>query len=132
MSADHRLPAEFADLERFVEHWDVATSQERWIRRSETAQAAIRAFYDAMLARADAALTYVERFPAARPAARRGLLAAPAAGDDAGGNGGRAARIAARPALTLPAFHHDRNGRESLRLSRRRNCVRPPMCYRPA
>ena len=63
MSADHRLPAEFADLERFVEHWDVATSQERWIRRSETAQAAIRAFYDAMLARADAALTYVERFP---------------------------------------------------------------------
>jgi hypothetical protein len=63
MTVANRLPADFADLEPFVEHWDVASSQERWIRRSETPLAAIRTFYDAMLARADAALAYVERYP---------------------------------------------------------------------
>jgi hypothetical protein len=63
MTVTARLPADFADLERFVEHWDVATSQERWIRRSETPLPEIRGFYDAMLARADAALAHVERFP---------------------------------------------------------------------
>ena len=63
MTVTARLPADFADLERFVEHWDVATSQERWIRRSETPLPEIRAFYDAMLARADDALAYVERCP---------------------------------------------------------------------
>jgi hypothetical protein len=63
MTVTARLPTDFADLECFVEHWDVATSQERWVRRSETPMPAIRTFYDAMLARADAALAYVERFP---------------------------------------------------------------------
>jgi len=63
MTGANRLPADFADLEHFVEHWDVATSQERWIRRSETPLASIRTFYDAMLARADAALSYLERYP---------------------------------------------------------------------
>jgi hypothetical protein len=63
MSMAARLPAAFADLERFVAHWDVATSQERWTRRSETPLDQIQTFYDAMLARADEALAYVERFP---------------------------------------------------------------------
>ncbi len=63
MTATNRLPAEFADLEQFVAHWDVATSQARWIRRSETPLPAIKAFYDAMLTRADAALAYLERYP---------------------------------------------------------------------
>jgi hypothetical protein len=63
MTGTNCLPAEFADLEPFVEHWDVASSQERWTRRSETSLPAIRSFYDAMLARADAALAYVERYP---------------------------------------------------------------------
>ncbi len=39
------------------------TSHERWIRRSETSLKDIQTFYDAMLARADDAVTYVERFP---------------------------------------------------------------------
>jgi hypothetical protein len=57
------LPAGFEDLERFVAHWDVPTSHERWIRRSETPMEDIRAFYGAMLARADDAVVHVERFP---------------------------------------------------------------------
>jgi hypothetical protein len=57
------LPAGFEDLERFVPHWDVPTSQARWIRRSETPFEEIRTFYDAMLARADDAVRYIERFP---------------------------------------------------------------------
>jgi hypothetical protein len=63
MTVTARLPSDFADLEHFVEHWDVATSQERWTRRSETPLPDIRAFYDAMLARADAVLAHLERFP---------------------------------------------------------------------
>jgi hypothetical protein len=63
MAVAARLPAGFEDLERFVEHWDVHTSHERWIRRSETSMEDIRAFYTAILARADDAVTYVERFP---------------------------------------------------------------------
>jgi hypothetical protein len=57
------LPAGFDELERFVAHWDVPTSQARWIRRSETPFEDIRTFYDAMLARADDAVRHIERFP---------------------------------------------------------------------
>jgi hypothetical protein len=63
MAATARLPAGFEDLERFVAHWDVPTSHERWIRRSETPMQEIRAFYEAMLARADDAVMHIEGFP---------------------------------------------------------------------
>jgi hypothetical protein len=63
MADINRLPAGFEELERFVEHWDVPTSHERWVRRSQTSLPDIKRFYDAMLARADDAVSYVERFP---------------------------------------------------------------------
>lgn len=63
MQNEQRLPAAFADLERFVDYWDVPTSHERWIRRSETEFGTIREFYDAMLARAEDATAFVEQYP---------------------------------------------------------------------
>jgi hypothetical protein len=58
-----RLPVAFADLEPFVDHWDVPTSQERWMRRSGTDYPEIVRFYDAMTPRMEEATVYVEQFP---------------------------------------------------------------------
>jgi hypothetical protein len=63
MAQLQRLPAEFADLERFLDHWDVPTSHERWIRRCATPYPDIVGFYQAMFARAEEATSYVEHFP---------------------------------------------------------------------
>jgi hypothetical protein len=63
MSRLARLPARFAELEEFLDHWDVPTSHERWIRRSATPYPQIVRFYEAMFARAEEATTYVEQFP---------------------------------------------------------------------
>jgi hypothetical protein len=63
MQNSQRLPSAFADLEKFVDQWDVPTSHARWIRRSETEFSKIREFYDAMFARAEEATTFVEQYP---------------------------------------------------------------------
>lgn len=63
MQNEQRLPAAFADLEHFVDYWDVPTSHQRWIRRSETEFGKIKEFYDAMLARAEDATAFVEQYP---------------------------------------------------------------------
>ncbi|WP_065382906.1 hypothetical protein [Hyphomonas sp. ND6WE1B] len=57
------LPPGFEDLEVFVEHWDVPTTNERWNRRAGTPIEDIRSFYEAMLGRADEALRHCEQYP---------------------------------------------------------------------
>jgi hypothetical protein len=61
--ADTRLPSEFADLERHAERWCLATERERYGARSRSSMDEMKAFYEAMFPRVDAALTYCDTFP---------------------------------------------------------------------
>lgn len=57
------LPPGFEDLVPFVDYWAGETTQERIHARATASMETIRAFYDAMTERAEAALQYVEQFP---------------------------------------------------------------------
>lgn len=58
----NRLPAQFSDLEHFVDYWDIPTSQDRWNKRAETFYNEIKEFYDAMVPRIEEATLYVEQY----------------------------------------------------------------------
>src|SRR4051794_25311998 len=57
------LPAEFADLEPFAEKWCLVTEPERYATRVEASMAELQTFYDAMTARAAAAIDYCDQYP---------------------------------------------------------------------
>jgi hypothetical protein len=57
------LPPEFADLEPFAVTWCLASEPERYGRRMVSTTEEMQAFYDAIVPRAEAAMTYLERFP---------------------------------------------------------------------
>ena len=56
------LPAEFADLETFSE-WCLPSESQRYAKRLASSMVDIQAFYDAITARAEEALTYCDKFP---------------------------------------------------------------------
>jgi len=56
------LPAGFEDLQRFLPRWAGETPQERWDARAAAPMDDIRAFYDAMIERAEAALEHLKSF----------------------------------------------------------------------
>ena len=56
------LPKDFADLEPFAADWSLATEQERQAKRQAASMDEIRALYDAVTARAEAALTYLDQY----------------------------------------------------------------------
>jgi hypothetical protein len=56
------LPAQFQELERWIA-WSLATERERSAKRQASTMEEITAFYDAMLARMDEVLPYVDQFP---------------------------------------------------------------------
>jgi hypothetical protein len=56
------LPAPFEELEQWMA-WSLATERERSAKRQASTMAEITAFYDAMLARMDEVLRYVDQFP---------------------------------------------------------------------
>jgi hypothetical protein len=57
------LPQEFSDLEPFAAAWSLPTEPERFAQRLRSSMAEIQPFYDAMIARADDAMTYCDKFP---------------------------------------------------------------------
>jgi len=57
------LPAEFADLEPFATKWCLASEPERYGTRLASSMDEMHAFYDAVTPRAEAAMTYLDRFP---------------------------------------------------------------------
>ncbi len=61
--ANQMLPAPFADLEGFVGAWALATEAERSRKRKASTMAEIQAFYDAILPRMEAILSYLNQFP---------------------------------------------------------------------
>src|SRR5262245_13150899 len=59
----HRvLPDPFTDLEPFVNTWALATETERNQKRLTSPMTEIQAFYDAMMPRMEAVLTYLSQF----------------------------------------------------------------------
>jgi len=61
--ADALLPAEFSDLEPYVEEWCLDSEPERYAKRLASTMAEIQEFYDAIFPRAEAAIQYLEKFP---------------------------------------------------------------------
>ena len=57
------LPAQFHELEQWKE-WALATEQERSARRQASTMEDIKTFYNAMLARMEEVLPYLEQFSA--------------------------------------------------------------------
>jgi hypothetical protein len=61
--ADTLLPAQFADLEPFAQKWCLATESERFAQRLASSIAEMQAFYDAVVPRAEEAISYCDQFP---------------------------------------------------------------------
>lgn len=61
--ANQSLPAGFEDLQGFVDYWMRDTVHDRLQQRSSASMADIQTFYDAMLARAEDAISYLDGFP---------------------------------------------------------------------
>lgn len=56
------LPEQFADLEPFVNAWALATEAERQRKRLASTMEEMRAFYNALLPRMEAILSYLNQF----------------------------------------------------------------------
>jgi len=55
-----KLPAGFEDLEPFLDQWCLKATQERHARRESASLQDIRRFYEAMLAKAPAAIAFLD------------------------------------------------------------------------
>jgi hypothetical protein len=63
MSHAAALPAGFEDLAQFVDQWCLPGTQQRHARRETASMEDIRRFYDAMLAKAPAAIAFLDGKP---------------------------------------------------------------------
>lgn len=61
--ADALLPPEFSDLEPFARTWCLASEPARYAKRLASTMDEMQAFYDAIFPRAEAAITYCDKFP---------------------------------------------------------------------
>jgi hypothetical protein len=59
--AEHALPEPFADLAPYLV-WALPTDRERCVKRQSSSMDEINAFYDAILPRMDAILSYLEQY----------------------------------------------------------------------
>ena len=60
--ADAKLPAQFSDLEQFID-WALPTERERNLKRRTSPYAEIKALYDSVLPRIEAIIGYLNQFP---------------------------------------------------------------------
>lgn len=60
--AEHLLPSEFSDLEPFASTWCLATEHERFAQRMASTMDDMQAFYDAITARYEDAMSYCDTF----------------------------------------------------------------------
>jgi hypothetical protein len=63
MRAGKSLPDEFRDLETFCAKWALTTEQERYFKLLDRSLDELRAFFDAVLPRSEAIISYLSRFP---------------------------------------------------------------------
>ena len=61
--AERRLPAEFSDLEPFVDDWCLDSEPARYAKRLASSMDQLQGFYDAIFPRAEAAMVYLEKVP---------------------------------------------------------------------
>lgn len=72
--AETALPVDFRDLEPWTA-WSLETEKQRSDKRLQSTMEELKALYDAVLPRAEAALAYLEKFPLdAMPADARRLF----------------------------------------------------------
>jgi hypothetical protein len=57
-----KLPAQFADLEPFVDEWALPTETQRYHKRLSTPMSEIQAFYDAIFPRGTELLDYLDQY----------------------------------------------------------------------
>jgi hypothetical protein len=57
------LPAEFSDLEPWVQDWCLDSEPERYAKRLGSTMDEIQKFYDAVMPRTEDAIKYLEKFP---------------------------------------------------------------------
>jgi hypothetical protein len=62
MATTSKLPAEFADLEPFLD-WDLATEPERYAKRLASTMVEMQTFYDAAFPRLNDAIAYCDNYP---------------------------------------------------------------------
>jgi hypothetical protein len=62
MATASKLPAEFADLEPYLD-WDLATEPERYAKRLASSMPEMQAFYDAAFPRLNDVIAYCDKFP---------------------------------------------------------------------
>jgi hypothetical protein len=74
MSAAGSLPPQFAELNRFVSEWALATEKERFFKLLARDMDTLRPFFDAMLPRAREITAYLSRFPSGQMPADAQLL----------------------------------------------------------
>ena len=60
--SERQLPAAFTDLEPFMA-WSLTTESERQQKRMSSTMAEIQAFYETILPRMDAIISYLDQFP---------------------------------------------------------------------
>ena len=73
--ADAMLPSEFSDLEPFAATWCLATEAERFAQRLAVPMDQMQAFYDAITARYEDAMSYCDKFPSTTcPRTRTNLM----------------------------------------------------------
>lgn len=75
--SDKALPEQFTDLEPLVEAWTPETERERNDKRLASTMEQIRAFYDALVPRAQAVLEYLKDYPCSDAAGGAGALPDP-------------------------------------------------------
>lgn len=61
--SENALPEQFVDLEPLVDAWALETERERNYKRLTSTMEDIRAFYDALVPRAQAVLEYLKDYP---------------------------------------------------------------------
>ncbi len=61
------LPEAFADLEHLVTEWAIEDGHLRYVKRVESTMEVLRAFYEQMFPRAEAAVAYIDAFDYRQP-----------------------------------------------------------------
>ncbi|AGC64450.1 hypothetical protein MULP_04970 [Mycobacterium liflandii 128FXT] len=64
MATPNKLPAQFADLEPYLD-WDLATEPQRYAKRLASSMSQMQGFYDTAFPRLEDVIAYCDQFPLA-------------------------------------------------------------------
>lgn len=61
------LPEAFKDLEHLVAEWAIEDGHQRYLKRVDSSMEQLKAFYDEMFPRGEAAIDYIDQFDYSKP-----------------------------------------------------------------